>query len=468
MPINKHSRASCGVSSSRESLQLQDCLEDAESPPVYDLYGVVNHHSLTATLRHYTACCMVGEGSDKWRLCDDAAGKPLNAQDVVTKDAYVLFYKERTASATAAGKAIDAQQSGGTEGLAGLPHLKPAHMDLQPPDEASGSPGIKAGNQHYQHHWTSFFCTQGQPVKQAGPDISLLNSVLQQQWDHAANAHLGKTVIKPYSAQKVWWTCDQCPDGHLHSWSATVNSRSNGNGCPQCRGRKVCKHNSLATRAPLVAAQWDHEANDGTPDSVVAQSHQPVGWLCDVCGGRWTARPNCRTSRTMTGCPECAEDAKCTPRTKQPTFAECQHPLLAEWDHERNAAQGHRPDKVRLKSNKQIFWLCTRCPAGQEHSWSAQPGQRTARGKSGCPYCAGKAACRCNSLQALYPGIAAEWDHARNKGQPSNYTASSHRPAWWSSSWGGSWQQTITSRTSAVHQRTARLERIQRRHVDRP
>ncbi|KAL3147864.1 hypothetical protein ABBQ32_002585 [Trebouxia sp. C0010 RCD-2024] len=43
------------------------------------------------------------------------------------------------------GKAANAQQPGGTESLAGLPHLKPAHMELQPPDEASGSPCIKAG-----------------------------------------------------------------------------------------------------------------------------------------------------------------------------------------------------------------------------------------------------------------------------------------------------------------------------------
>ncbi|KAL3147881.1 hypothetical protein ABBQ32_002602 [Trebouxia sp. C0010 RCD-2024] len=206
-------------------------------------------------------------------------------------------------------------------------------------------------NHHSQHHWTSFFSTQGQPVKQEGPHVSLLDPVLRQQWDHTANAHLGNTVIRPYSHRKVWWTCDQCPDGHLHSWSACVSDRSSGNVCPQCRGRRVCKHNSLATKAPLVAAQWDYEANAGTPDNVVAWSNKPVGWLCDVCGGRWTAAPDHGISKTMSGCPKCAEDAECTPRTKQPTFAECQHPLLAEWDHARNASQRNCLDKVRLQSN---------------------------------------------------------------------------------------------------------------------
>ena len=184
-------------------------------------------------------------------------------------------------------------------------------------------------NQHYQHHWTSFLSTQLQPVKQEGPDISMLDPTLQQQWDHAANAHLGNIVIKPHRLQKVWWNCEQCPDGHLHSWSATVSNRSNGDGCPQCIGRRVCKHHSLATKAPLVAAQWDHEVNKGTPDSVVAQSNQPVQWMCNVCGGRWSATPNNRVGKTMIGCPDCAEDAKCNPRTRHLSFAECQHPSQA-------------------------------------------------------------------------------------------------------------------------------------------
>ena len=117
------------------------------------------------------------------------------------------------------------------------------------------------GSLSYQRHLLSCFSTQPQHTRQEGPNISLLDPALQKQWDHARSDHLGNTVIKPYNNQKVWWTCDRCPDGHLHSWSATVNGRSRGSGCPQCIERKVCKHNSLATKAPKVAAQWDCDTN---------------------------------------------------------------------------------------------------------------------------------------------------------------------------------------------------------------
>ena len=300
-------------------------------------------------------------------------------------------------------------------------------------------------------------------AQQGGPDISRLDPDLQQQWDHAANAHLGKVDIGPHSNKKVGWICDQCPDGHLHSWSATVNNRTNGNGCPQCSGRKVCKHNSLATKEPVVAAQWDYEENEGTPDNVVAQSRQLAAWHCDACGHKWSVRIDARVSpKKKAGCPQCAKSAQTAKRIKHPTIAE-DPVLLAQWDHSRNAEQGHFPDKIRLKSAKQIFWLCTKCPAGQEHSWPAKPYNRTSHYKAGCPFCAGQAACKCNSLQALHPSIAAEWDHGKNKAQPSDYPSTSGYLAWWSSQQRGSWQQTIQSRVMGARQKAAISKHAQRR-----
>ena len=143
---------------------------------------------------------------------------------------------------------------------------------------------------------------------------------------------------------------------------------------------------------------------------------------------------------------------------KHPTFAECQHPLLTEWDYKRNDTCGAYPHNTTLRSSKQIFWLCNKCPAGQEHSCSAQPKSRTGRMQSGCPICAGKVACRCNSLQALFPDIAAEWDTQKNEGQPSGYTARSQHLAWWRSPQRGFWQQTIHARTGNTTKQSAILK----------
>ncbi|KAL3153634.1 hypothetical protein ABBQ32_013237 [Trebouxia sp. C0010 RCD-2024] len=297
-------------------------------------------------------------------------------------------------------------------------------------------------------------------IQHVGPDISKLHPALQQQWDHAANSHLGNIVNKPHSNKKVRGKCNHCPDGHLHNWSARVTDKTRGSGCLQCSGYQVCKHNSLATKAPLVAAQWDHQANDGTPDDAVAQSNHMASWYCKLCGCKWEATPNARVRKKKSGCPQCGDAAKTKKRTKHSSYAEFDHLLLAEWDHKRNAARKHYPDKVRLKSGKQIFWLCAKCPAGQEHSWSAAAYQCTGCQKTGCPFCAGRAACVCNSLQASpYPDTAAEWDYSKNKGLPSDYPTCSTHLAWWSSPQRASWQQTIESCTSRPCQKASRLRR---------
>ena len=55
-----------------------------------------------------------------------------------------------------------------------------------------------------------------------GPNTSLLADELQKQWHDKLNTHLGNTLITPGSKRKVWWSCDQCPDGLPHIWEATV------------------------------------------------------------------------------------------------------------------------------------------------------------------------------------------------------------------------------------------------------
>ena len=243
--------------------------------------------------------------------------------------------------------------------------------------------------------------TAAQPAdEQSAPDISQLNPQLQQQWDHAANTHLGNIIVTPFSNRKVQWTCDQCPAVHPHVWLAPVYGRSYGKGCPFCTGRKVCRHNSLPTKAPGVAAQWHPTNNMSQPQNFVAFSHTKAHWLCPACNHTWSASIAHRVLGH--GCPNCHVKSKAVKYKRQPSFAACKHPLLAEWDHRRNAEAGYFPERVTLGSNKQVFWLCTACPAGREHSYSAQPNARTrSHIPSGCPQCAGHKACKCNSLRRI-------------------------------------------------------------------
>ena len=45
-------------------------------------------------------------------------------------------------------------------------------------------------------------------------------------------------------------------------------------------------------------------------------------------------------------------------RTRHPTFQASDHPLMLEWDEEANNRDGLLPDKVKLRSTKQVTRVC--------------------------------------------------------------------------------------------------------------
>ena len=98
--------------------------------------------------------------------------------------------------------------------------------------------------------------------------------------------------------------CDQCPDGYSHRWLAKVCDRDGTNGL-QCSGGKVCKHNSVATKAAQAAARWDFNKNN-----VTACSHPRAHWQCQVCGHNWDGTI-ADVVRWNSGCPKCNSREGC-------------------------------------------------------------------------------------------------------------------------------------------------------------
>ena len=199
---------------------------------------------------------------------------------------------------------------------------------------------------------------------------------------------------------------NSCPAGQPHIWQAKVADRTRGTRCPYCSNRRVCSHNSLATVAPDVARYWNHSKNEKAPELVLAGSSAKAEWKCPACKLEWQAPIMMRT-RHRSGCPKCSCANKVI--QSQPTFLDAQPAYLAEWDYELNDADDIYPDNTTLGSGKQVHWICSCCPRGQPHRWTAPPGRRIGSG-SGCAVCAGMQACVCNSLESLFPVIAAEFD----------------------------------------------------------
>ena len=237
-----------------------------------------------------------------------------------------------------------------------------------------------------QKHGLRCYTTAQQQQQEQQADLSLLKPALQSQWNPTRNAHLNGKVITPGSSSKVWWTCDHCPVGHPHDWEARVYSRSGGTGCPYCASRAVCRHNSLATKAPEVAAQWS-DRNHGTPHDFSVFSGQKVWWQCSH-SHEWMTSIRHRT-RNRSGCPRCDDQSKKGKKLQRhPTLTQSHHSMMQFWDSEANTAAGLDPSKITCYSHQRTHWICQKGSSRQPHRWQAQV-QSLYHGRR-CPYCAGR------------------------------------------------------------------------------
>ena len=207
---------------------------------------------------------------------------------------------------------------------------------------------------------------------------------LLKEWDWEKNSNDGlfPDQISFGSTKKVWWKCSLD-----HSWQASPNNRSKGQGCPVCAGRKIqVGYNDLKTQLPELAKEWDNTKNNGlSPEDVTAHSHKLVWWKCSVCGHEWKTSISNRAAGK--GCPVCALEKQAKTKIEniirfKGSFAEKYPELLSEWDYEKNTVS---PYHVTSNSTLRVWWKCPVC----SRSWMTSVYYRTIR-KSGCPACQNK------------------------------------------------------------------------------
>lgn len=109
---------------------------------------------------------------------------------------------------------------------------------------------------------------------------------------------------------------------------------------------------------------------------------------------------------------------------------------LELWDYEKN---DFAPSEISPFSRKMVHW---KCPDG--HTWIDSAKSRGS-GK-GCPYCANQKIDGTNSLSALAPAVAAEWDTKKNRLSVDDVGAGSGQKAWWICPLGHSYSTRIRER----------------------
>ena len=121
-------------------------------------------------------------------------------------------------------------------------------------------------------------------------------------------------------------------------------------------------------------------------------------------------------------------------------FATVRNDLLFLWDYEKNAIL---PSEISYGSNKNVWWVCSK-----GHHFLNSP-KRIIAGER-CPYCSGRRIqSDINSLLAVNPNLAKEWDVDKNTISSDSVAPNSTKKYWWKCSHCGfSWQATCANRHS--------------------
>ncbi|MDD4202197.1 MAG: zinc-ribbon domain-containing protein [Candidatus Omnitrophica bacterium] len=201
------------------------------------------------------------------------------------------------------------------------------------------------------------------------------NSKILKEWHPTKNGKLKPSDFTPRSGVKVWWKCSKGDD---HEWQSTIASRTTGNGCPVCSGRKTVKSNSLATLNPELAKEWHPVKNkDLTPYDVVLGSNKKVWWKCSKGEDHeWQATVVGRSEGS--NCPVCANRKI----VKSNCLATLNPELVKEWHPTKN--ENRNPYNVHPGSSFKVWWKCK-----HGHEWKTGIEYRGIRNQ-GCPKCGQK------------------------------------------------------------------------------
>ena len=265
-------------------------------------------------------------------------------------------------------------------------------------------------------------------------DLATVNPKLASEWNPIKNANLTPETVAANSNKIVWWKC--CKG---HEWTAKINDRNKGRGCPICANKVVLAgYNDLKTLNPKLASEW-HPIKNGElkPTDVTCGAEKYVWWHCNK-NHEWQAYVYDRNNGK--GCPYCTNMKILIGFNDLATV----NPKLAsEWHPTKNGEL--KPTEVFANSNKNAWWVDV-----LGHEWSALISSRN-NGR-GCPYCTSQMVLSgFNDLATVNPKLASEWHPTKNgELKPTEVFANSNKKAWWICDCGNEWPAYIYTRNKGV------------------
>ena len=317
------------------------------------------------------------------------------------------------------------------------------------------------------------------------------NPKLASEWHPTKNGDSKPEDFTVGSSKKVWW---QCPKEDAHQWDTSIAHRSNGSGCPFCKGigtsapeiRVLCELRHLLGSKEVA---WRNKINGVEIDIFLSKYNIGIEYdgsywhreklQSDIKKNAFFQKKSIQILRVREHplkvisqndivIPEgnltkndlndlifkiksvlnLSEDINFDSYIANPSFLnELEFKRFVSFlpspppeysiinTHPEISKQWHYEKNSPLKpenftSGSSSKKVWWKCTKGVDHQWEATIYTRSSG--SGCPFCSGNRVSKTNNLLAKQPKIASEWHPIKNGDlRPEDFTSGSNRKFWW-------------------------------------
>ena len=295
-------------------------------------------------------------------------------------------------------------------------------------------------------------------------DISSNFPSIAAQWHPTMNGDLTPDQVFYGSTKKVWWLC---PTYNLPFDASPRDRVKFGVQTPFETGQRVAPgFNDLQTLNPELAAQWDFERNDVTPDQVAPLSNKKFWWISPWLGESWESSPASRSRSKSISNPRIIIDGKVLVIPDKNSLSVTHPEVASQWHPTMNGDL--TPDMVTYGSHEKVWWLCPE--SGM--AWNAEIKSKVTQGY-GSPYISRKrVAPGYNDVATTHPDLTKEWSSKNRSITPDMFLSGSSEKVWWECEKGHEWESSIDSRSKGsqcpqcVISGTSRKEIAMREYIE--
>jgi hypothetical protein len=293
-------------------------------------------------------------------------------------------------------------------------------------------------------------------LKVAGRSLFDAYPNLVDEWDFSKN-HRNPYELTPNSNYKAFWKCK-----FNHSWEANIYNRTgNGSGCPECSGSGTSKieiYILCELRKLFVKVDWRKKIDSFELDIFIPEYSIGV----EVDGEYWHRNKSEKDRKKSFFL-----------KSKGINLIRIRSDYLTGTDDHIIIAKGQsNTDDFQIITNEIIEYLRNKIGTESLIDYCINKKQLAAKDYQEM-IARLPAPPERDSLLAVYPNVASEWDYDKNSPlTPDLFTPKSDQKFWWTCSKNHSWQATIKNRTlrdsNCPHCfDTRRVDEINKRYLSR-